>query len=113
MQMRDIRVFLSDRAMPLLPPYASPLEKLLIKEWLKPESSVDKCFRRRRTMRYFLAGGGNRMEFARLGRQSEAQGDRMLLRMKRREFFETGGFRMYLISCRKRRGTRPTPRLPG
>src|SRR5262249_18529583 len=59
----DVRVYLSDKASPVLPPYASPEQRALVDEIVDLSSRNFWIWSRDETFRYFSASGGTKDEF--------------------------------------------------
>ena len=70
---RDIRVYMSDRATPMFPPYDRPYQRAelaQLKDWHAREHWV---WDRETTRRYFLAGGGGEEDFEKCWQQAGRQ----------------------------------------
>lgn len=74
---QDLKVYMADRATPMLPPYELPhqqAERKQFRDWYAREFWV---WEKSETKRYFMAGGGSETEFERLwqmaGRQMAAE----------------------------------------
>jgi ubiquinone/menaquinone biosynthesis C-methylase UbiE len=96
---REIQVCQSDKAVPLVPPYASVEEQAVLGELLEAGEAGDGG--RERARRWFLAGGGEPAEFEALWallRDVDAR-ERALIQAGR--FARAGGRLMYLVSARK------------
>lgn len=99
--LRDIRVYLSDKAFPLFPPYGSVEQRALLKQSLDWAERGFWQWGKAGTRKYFIAGGGKEKEF----HSSWPLALRSLRRFKAAvgagTFHCGGGSVMYLISGRK------------
>lgn len=98
--LRDVRVYMSDRATPMLPPYDQPHQRAEIsqlKDWYAREHWMwDKATARS----YFIAGGGQEPEFAALWQQAGRQMAAELAAMDAGTFHCANPHITYLVSGR-------------
>lgn len=97
----DVSVYLSDKALPLRPPYQTPVEIELVEALEKQVRSRQWTWSEDETRTYFLAGGGNAQEFAVLWDAILVEQAAVLAAVRRGEYYSAGGFMMYLASGRK------------
>ncbi|HXA79717.1 MAG TPA: methyltransferase domain-containing protein [Opitutaceae bacterium] len=93
----NIRTFLSDKAMPLFPPYQVPEQASEIhdiKQWY--ESGVD--FARDEIRKNYLAGGGSEVEFEAHWEHEIFSRGRFLEAIRNNKYDGAGGTMMYLVS---------------
>jgi SAM-dependent methyltransferase len=101
--LEDIRVSLNDRARPILPPYASPAERAAVEEMLDFARRGMWNWSRPDTLRFFLAGGGDRPAFEPLWALA-LEHSKMNARLIEEGTYESaGGSLVYCISGRKPR----------
>lgn len=104
--LENIQVFLSDKTSPLIPPYSSKEQKVLLKQaedWLKQEVAT---WPKNETLRYFIAGGGEEIEFDIMWPKL-LQGIRDMSReIEEGTLSSIGTAIMYLVSGRKRSGSK-------
>jgi SAM-dependent methyltransferase len=99
--LENILVFVSDRAIPFIPPYRTQIEQLLLKEW---EENIEKdCFAwdRETTKRYFIAGGGNEKDFEYYQMSLKEHIQKWDKAYQNKEMYCAGGGLVYLVSGRK------------
>lgn len=97
----DLRVYMSDRAMPMYPPYDLPSQKAevaQVKDWYTREHWVWDIAT---TRRYFLAGGGNEGEFEKLWTMAGRQWRDVIAAIDAGTYHCGGGSMTYLVSARK------------
>lgn len=98
---RDIRVYVSDRATPMYPPYELAHQQAEIKQFKDWHAREFWVCDRAETQRYFRAGGGSDEDFGRLW---QAAGDQMKAEIEAMEegTFHCGNAHVsYLVSGRK------------
>lgn len=71
--LRDIRVYMSDRATPMYPPYDKPHQRAEAKQWKDWHARGHWVWDKATTRQYFLAGGGEEREFEGLWEQAGRQ----------------------------------------
>lgn len=71
--LRDIRVYMSDRATPMFPPYDKPHQQAEAKQWKDWYSRRHWVWDKATTLQYFLAGGGEEQAFEGLWEQAGRQ----------------------------------------
>jgi ubiquinone/menaquinone biosynthesis C-methylase UbiE len=97
----DISVDLSDRACPLIPPYASQEQKVMIeqsKEWKKTKTGP---WDEKALLKYAKAGGAGKKLLEEGRRLIFEMMDEELAEIKRKKYHTAGGGMNYLISGRK------------
>jgi SAM-dependent methyltransferase len=99
--LQDIRVYLSDKTLPLMPPYQSAVEFELVEMLEKQLQSRQWTWSEDEARTYFLAGGGNAEEFTVLWEAVLVEQADILSAIRRGVFYSAGGFMMYLVSGRK------------
>ena len=98
---RDIRVYMSDRATPMFPPYDQPHQRAELaqfKDWHAREHWV---WDRATTMQYYLAGGGAEQNFVYLWQQAGRQMAAELAAMEAGTYHCGNPHITYLVSGRK------------
>lgn len=101
----DIRVYLSDKASPYIPPYVTPEQQANAKqafEWAAQEFfywSYDE------SKKYFLAGGGSNEEFELMWSAARENSKRFVSSLKNKTLHCGGAGVFYLVSGRKPGGT--------
>jgi SAM-dependent methyltransferase len=99
---KDVRVHLSDKTLPLLPPYTTEEQGVVRDAWLSPSFDVDAdVWSRDDAARYFLAGGGTADELAELQAHVEETNVRQREAVQAGTFERPGARTMYLVSARK------------
>lgn len=101
LSLKDIKVYLSDKTSPLIPPYQTPEEIAVIeqiKEWYDQDFII---WNKAETEKYFVAGGGNPLEFERLWQKEKSHIKHMQVAIQNHTFCSAGGIVFYLISGRK------------
>jgi SAM-dependent methyltransferase len=96
----DVQVHLSDKAIPLFPPYGAPEQRAVLGDteaWF--ESATD--FSRDQAQQFFIAGGGEVSEFDGHWSRELANRDRYRSAVRERRYHCAGGVLMYLVSARK------------
>jgi SAM-dependent methyltransferase len=98
----DVKVCQSDRALPLLPPYASDAERAFRDQMLDWSTRDFWIWSRSDTQRYFLAGGGHPDQFESLWNlaMSLAHADAAALQDK--SYHTAGGSIIYLVAATKK-----------
>jgi len=97
----DIRVYLNDRASPMIPPYGAPNQRAIADEMIDFASRDFWCWSREDTQRYFLAGGGQDVAFDPLWELAMAAARRSAEAIGRGTYSLAGGAICYLVSGRK------------
>src|SRR5262249_43678971 len=100
----DVRVYLSDKASPVLPPYASPEQRALVDEITQLSSRNFWIWSREDTWRYFAASGGTKDEFEACWAVVRSRQRRGSDAIWSGTFATGGGAIMYLVS-----GMKPAP----
>jgi SAM-dependent methyltransferase len=99
--LRDLRTYLSDRAISIYPPYARPEQRIMVKELLHKSSRRELSLVKKERLRYFLAAGGKRAEFQAWWRRDLAQTKRLQTLIRSGRYTKPGGDLMFLVSGRK------------
>jgi hypothetical protein len=99
--MDDIRVFQSDKAAALLPPYETPEQRANVADLMSSIRSGRYVWREEEARRYFLAGGGTEAEFSDFWLWAMGDNSRVEEFLKNGKYHAAGGFSLYLISGRK------------
>jgi len=98
--LKDVQVHLSDKAIPLFPPYNVPEQRAMLGDtetWF--ESAAD--FDREQAVEFFVAGGGDPDEFDGHWARELANRNQYLTAIREQRFHCAGGVLMYLVSGRK------------
>ncbi len=106
----NIQAFISDRVLPVYPPYRTPEQRILVREkagLLTPEQDA---FYKAKYLRYFLAAGGKKGEFMAYWNRCKYWDKRTAEQIGAKSFMEPGTAIMHMVSCnkgpRKPNGTR-------
>lgn len=97
----DIKVFMSDKAAPYIPPYDTVEQKINVKqveEWSENEVFI---WNREESLEYFLAGGGAKEDFDDFWELARKNSSRFKNGIIQRKLHTAGGVVFYLISGRK------------
>ena len=97
----DIQVWMSDKALPLIPPYDTREERVRaaqLIEWLENDTGG---MGYEENLRYYRAGGGKKADFDAYWRRASLYKTLMLERLKHQEFISSGGNVMYVVAGRK------------
>ena len=98
--LKDVQVHLSDKAIPLFPPYSVPEQRAVLGDtetWFESAAEFD----REQAHRFFVAGGGDPAEFEGHWARELANRSRYLDAVREQRFHCAGGVLMYLVSGRK------------
>ena len=98
--LEDMQVWMSDKAMPLIPPYDNREKRVRaaqLIEWLENGSGG---FNYNENLRYFKAGGGKKSDFDVYWNGVERAKIHMLHELKNQKFFSSGGNVMYIVAAR-------------
>ena len=96
----DVQVHLSDKAIPLFPPYDAPEQRAVLGDteaWF--ESATD--FSKDQAQQFFIAGGGEASEFDGHWSRELANRDRYRNAVREHRYHCAGGVLMYLVAGRK------------
>ena len=96
----DIRVWMSDKTLPLIPPYNSREERVRaaqLVDWLENEEGG---LGYQETLHYFRAGGGKKHVFERYWQRVLAYKTKLLTQLKSQTYFSSGGQLMYIVAGR-------------
>jgi SAM-dependent methyltransferase len=99
--LEDIRVSLNDRAIALIPPYASPAERAIVDEMVDFARRGMWHWSRADTLRFFLAGGGSAEAFEPLWALGLEQVQAAARQIAEQTYECAGGSLNYCISGRK------------
>jgi ubiquinone/menaquinone biosynthesis C-methylase UbiE len=97
----DVRVYLNDKASPLLPPYSAPEQRANIEEMLDFARRCYWVWSFEQTRRYFVAGGGSEAELETLWAAAMAAVQRSTAAIENGTYTCAGGGVCYLVSGRK------------
>ena len=96
----DIQVWMSDKALPLIPPYDSREERVRaaqLVDWLENEEGG---LGYKENLRYFKAGGGKKHVFERYWQRVLAYKIKLLALLKEQKYLSSGGQIMYIVAGR-------------
>jgi SAM-dependent methyltransferase len=99
---RDIKVYLNDKLIALFAPYAEPGQKAFLKQlrdWFEREVGIGTT---EETLRYYLAGGGTRAQYAEHRRRIRRESRALLAGVKDGTYHCANGHLHYLICARAR-----------
>lgn len=99
--LKEIKVFLSDKASAMQPPYECHEQMAYVqqmKEWYDQELFI---WTRDETKTYYLAGGGTAVEFDEMWEYLKRRYQMQLEAIAKRKYFSAGGHVFYLVSARK------------
>ena len=99
--LRDIQVWLSDKAMPIIPPYETKEMRVRVAQMISWIESGEAGFGYDENLRYYLAGGGKKDEFEAYWQRVSLYKLSMLKKLKQQEFISAGGSIMYVVAGRK------------
>jgi len=100
----DVRVFQTDKAAALVPPYSAPEQSADVADILTAIEAGRYIWREDQSRRYFLAGGGTEAEFSRFWRWAMNDNARLREQLNSGRYHAAGGHSTYLISGRKTTG---------
>lgn len=98
---QDIRVYLSDKTITMIPPYKTEDQQIWIEElheWFQQDIIL---WDKDETEKYYLAGGGKQNKFEEDWQKYKNQQKKVLEAINRNEYTTAGGSVFYLISGRK------------
>lgn len=101
LKLNDVKVFLSDKTTPLIPPYDNHEQQAfirLLKEWYEGELFV---WDKEESKKYFLANGGTENEFAEEWNFIKKRCRQRIEAIEKNTYATSGGCLLYLISGRK------------
>lgn len=101
MGLQSIHVYLSDKAMPLWPPYRDEAMAAAISGTRDDHAANRWVWSREKTLRYWRAGGGSDKRFDELWEAVREHRARALADMDRGEWHTAGGTLMYVVAGRK------------
>ncbi|MEQ9438763.1 MAG: class I SAM-dependent methyltransferase [Cyclobacteriaceae bacterium] len=96
----DIQVWMSDKTLPLIPPYDSREERVRaaqLVDWLENEEGG---LGYKQNLRYFRAGGGKKHVFEKYWQRALAYKTKLLSMLKEQKYLSSGGQVMYIIAGR-------------
>lgn len=102
----DIQAFISDRALPIYPPYRKPEQRILVRERVERLSPEQDALYKAKYLRYFLAAGGKKREFLAYWKRGKHWEMRAAAQIRAKSFMEPGTAIMHMVSCAK------SPRKP-
>lgn len=97
----QIRVYLSDKALPLFPPYLRPEQQSLLRQLREWKDRKFVGWDRDETWRYYIAGGGDPARFETFYQSLLQSGAEMLQAVEASTYHSAGGAVMYLIAGQK------------
>jgi SAM-dependent methyltransferase len=97
----DIRVFLNDKASPVLPPYDGPEQRAMREEAIDFKERDFWIWSRADTLRYFIAGGGDAAEFESLWKIAMAGAADVDAAVAKGTYASPGAAISYLVAGRK------------
>jgi hypothetical protein len=97
----DVRVYLSDCANPVLPPYDDPASRAIVAEMLDWSKRDFWIWDEQETGRYFVAGGGTAEAFGGYWRTAAGARQRQAHAIAAHQYDSAGGGLTYLVSGRK------------
>jgi ubiquinone/menaquinone biosynthesis C-methylase UbiE len=97
----DIQVWLSDKAMPIIPPYETKEMRIRVAQMISWIESGEAGFGYDENLRYYLAGGGKKDEFEAYWQRVSLYKLSMLKKLKQHEFISAGGSVMYVVAGRR------------
>ncbi len=100
-KLNNIQVYLSDKTSPMIPPYRSKEEQILLKQINEWEDQEILVWPKDETKRYFLAGGGSEIEFEAMWNKQIKESKENIEAIKNETLSSTNATVMYLISGRK------------
>jgi len=98
----EIDVFISDKATPFFPPYASQEQQVNIRQAREWASRGFIGWSRQELREYFLAGGGEEKEFDHYFDICVQDSKEMISAIEKQTYHSAGGALTYLIAARKR-----------
>jgi ubiquinone/menaquinone biosynthesis C-methylase UbiE len=99
--LQDVRVYVSDKATPWLPPYTSREQQANLAQLLDWQARGIFGWSRHDRHRFFLAGGGTEAEFESLWAEAQVQQTRLIQGLQAGRASAAGGGLQYLISGQK------------
>lgn len=99
-ELEDIQVWLSDKALPLIPPYDSREKRVRAAQmiqWLESESGG---FDYKNNLRYYKAGGGKKSDFDAYWSRVMGYKTILLSQLKEGSYISAGGSMMYIVAGR-------------
>ncbi len=97
----QIQVYLSDKALPMFPPYSTP-EQLALKRQAHEWQETDVVHEERDlSLASYLAGGGSKVDFDRHWAEGRSSFAKTKQAMDEGQYHSAGGALMYLVSGRK------------
>lgn len=101
--LRDLRCWISDRAMTLVPPYATRDQQAVRDDVFEQHGNGMFLWSREDTRRYFLAGGGGEEEFDRVWTLAGAAQATDVAALRAGTFHSAGGGVQYVVAGRRPR----------
>jgi ubiquinone/menaquinone biosynthesis C-methylase UbiE len=98
--LEDIQVWISDKALPLIPPYDTREKRVRAAqmiEWLESESGG---FDYDENLRYFKAGGGKKLDFDAYWDRVMGYKSVLLDQLKKGDYISAGGSMMYIVAAK-------------
>jgi len=96
--LKEVKVWMSDKAMSIIPPYDTREMRFRVAQLITWIEDGEAVFNYDDTLRYYLAGEGNRADFDRYWQRLVLYRINLLERLKKGEFVSAGGSVMYIVS---------------
>lgn len=101
--LRDIRVWISDKALSCIPPYDTREKRVRVSQLIEWLESGTGGFDYDTNYRYFKAGGGNKSDFNAYWANWMIHKEELLRDLKAQRFISAGGSLMYIVAGRVER----------
>ena len=98
--LQDLQVWMSDKAMPIIPPYDSREMRVRVAQLIAWIENGEGGFGYEENLRYYLAGGGHKDDFANYWYRVSLYKLSMLQKLKSQQFISAGGSVMYVVTGR-------------
>jgi hypothetical protein len=98
---KDARACLSDRTLPLFPPYRQPEQRVLIRERLKRTPPAEDAYLKGKYLRYYQAAGGAKADFLKYWERGKHWEKRTAAQIRAGGFLDPGTAIMHMVYCTK------------
>ncbi|RMG60014.1 MAG: methyltransferase domain-containing protein [Bacteroidetes bacterium] len=98
--LEDQQVWMSDKAMPIIPPYETREMRVRVAQLIEWIENGEGGFGYEENLRYYLAGGGRKDDFASYWYRVSLYKLSMLQKLKSQQFISAGGSVMYIVTGR-------------